>query len=555
MHVAKHFPAPDLVRVRRALLSVSDKTGLEAFAKALVLRGVQIISTGGTAKALAAAGVPVTTVDALTGFPEILDGRVKTLHPKVHAGILAVRNDPEHAAALAAHGIEPIDLVCINLYPFEQTVAKPDITLADAIENIDVGGPAMVRAAAKNHNHVAVVTNPGHYGPVLAEMEVTDGCVSLELRRQLARDAFALTGRYDTAIADYLAGGPPAPARAEPGAASVFPPVLALEYDKLADLRYGENPHQAAAVYTDAAYIGPSVIGAEQLHGKELSYNNLHDAAAALELVAALAKLDPRGPASFAAACIKHANPCGAAVASSPLAAVDRAIAGDPLAAFGGIMAFSGVLDRAAADRLCAKDIFLEVLLAEDFRPDALEALRARWANLRILKLGPLAGLAAPAWQLKPIRGGALAQQPDALAPQPAGWQHAAGPAASAATQHAAAAIECMVRAMNSNAVAIGGPDETGGAGCVRLIGGGLGQVDRLQACRIATEKAGPLARGAIAVSDAFFPFPDGPQVLIDAGVKTIVHPGGSKRDQETFDLCNARGVTCLTTGTRRFRH
>jgi phosphoribosylaminoimidazolecarboxamide formyltransferase/IMP cyclohydrolase len=588
MHPAKSFPTPDLVRVRRALISVSDKAGLEAFAAALVERGVELISTGGTAKALAAAGLPVRSVDALTGFPEILDGRVKTLHPKVHGGLLAVRDDPAHAAAMKQHHIEPIDLVCINLYPFEQTVARPGVSRHEAIENIDVGGPAMVRASAKNHAYVAILTNPRQYGAVLAEMQVTDGCTSREMREQLAREAFALTARYDAAVAEYLAVAPPdkparhshpphpphpphAPARPAADAAStddgptpsgLFPPTLSLSYIKGADLRYGENPHQPAAVYTDPGFDGPSVVSARQLHGKELSYNNLHDADAALGLAIALAQT--AGEDATAACVIKHANPCGAAIAGSARAAVDRAIAGDPLAAFGGIVALWGVVDEPAAARLCEKDIFLEVLIAREFAPAALDALRARWANLRLLALGsaeppaparPAPGSGPALLQYKPIRGGLLAQAADTLPPDPGTWQHQAGPAPSAGTLRAAAAIECMVRAMNSNAVALGSPDPAGGPDCVRLVGGGLGQVDRLQACKIAVEKAGPLARGAIAVSDAFFPFPDGPRVLIDAGVSTIVHPGGSKRDQETFDLCQQHGVTCLVTGVRRFKH
>ncbi len=567
---------PDLVRIRRALISVSDKSGVEAFARDLVSLGVEIVSTGGTARLLRDAGLPVRTVDSLTNFPEMMDGRVKTLHPNIHGGILAVRDNPAHAAAMRAHGIEPIDLVCVNLYPFEETIAREGCTRDQAIENIDIGGPAMVRSAAKNHEHVAVLTHPRQYGPVLAEMNITDGCVSRELRRQLAAAALRTTADYDDAIAKYLnaaantpsqregAGGGQGPAalpseRAVGGAHIAFPATLNLHFILHQSLRYGENPHQAAAVYTDPAAAGPSVITARQLHGKELSYNNLHDASAALELVIALRH---HSPTHVAAACIKHANPCGAAVDAAPLAAVAAAIAGDPLAAFGGIIAVSGTLDLAAANRLCAKDVFLEVLLAEAFAPEALDALRARWQNLRILQLGPLDAAPDPARTFKPIRGGLLVQDTDALAPDTATWQHRAGPAPAASQLHAAAALEIIVRAMNSNAVAIGGlgqaPLPLGGAGGgspIALFGAGLGQVDRVSACRLAVAKAGSRAAGAIAVSDAFFPFADGPTLLADAGIAMIVHAGGSKRDHETFDLCNARGVCCMTTGVRRFRH
>ncbi len=546
---------PDLVKITRALLSVSDKTGVEAFARSLIAHGVEVVSTGGTARLLQEAGLPVSPIDAITGFPEMMDGRVKTLHPKVHGGLLAIRDHPEHAAAMRAHGIKPIDLLCINLYPFEQTVARPGVSREEAIEQIDIGGPAMVRSGSKNHEYVAVVTDPGQYGPLLAEMEVTEGCTSLDMRKQLAARAFTRTAEYDTAISRYL--NAPAQrgvaATTAPGAASPFPPRLQPSLRLLTTLRYGENPHQPAAVYAEGAHTGPSVINARQLHGKELSYNNLNDAAAALELAMAL----PVDAGAIAACVIKHANPCGVAIASDCLTAVDRAIAGDPLAAFGGIMAVAGVIDASAAERLGGKDIFLEVLIAEDCMPDALAMLQKRWQNLRILATGSLAARAVDAdtLALKFIRGGALAQVPDTLAPDPAKWEHKAGPAPSPETLRAAAAIEVMVRAMTSNAIAIGGIDTTGPHSATRLFGGGLGQVDRVTACRIAVEKSGTLAKGAIAVSDAFFPFPDGPMLLVDAGVKTIIHPGGSKRDQETFDLCEKRGVTCMVTGVRRFRH
>lgn len=550
---------PDLVPIRRALISVSDKTGVEAFARALASLGVQIISTGGTAKLLQAAGVPVTTIDAVTGFPEMMDGRLKTLHPKVHGGLLGLRDDPHHAAAMREQGIEPIDLVCVNLYPFEATIAKAGVTRDEAIEQIDIGGPAMLRSGSKNHAFVTVVTDPSQYDAVIAEIRTGGGGTSLATRAHLAQRAFETTSRYDTSIAAYLAGrgaleSEPAPTTPVPttltataGATGTFPDTLQLRFAKLGDLRHGENPHQLAAVYVDPLYAGPSVVAARQLHGKQLSYNNLHDAAAALELAMALSTMST----GVAACCIKHANPCGAAVASDARTALDHTIAGDPLAAFGGIIALAARLDRGGAERLCQQDVFLEVMVAEGYDDDALAALKARWQNLRILATGPLADAPTLGRTFKPLRGGLLTQEADELAPAPDAWTLKAGPAPTPAVLKAAASLEVVVRAMASNAVALGTPTDVG----VMLVGGGLGQVDRVTACQIAVEKAGPRAQGAIAFSDAFFPFPDGPKRLIDAGVRTIIHPGGSKRDGETYELCERHGVSCLITGVRRFRH
>ncbi|MBL8990348.1 MAG: bifunctional phosphoribosylaminoimidazolecarboxamide formyltransferase/IMP cyclohydrolase, partial [Phycisphaerae bacterium] len=397
----------DLVPIRRALLSVSDKAGLLDFARGLHALDVTLVSTGGTARALTEAGLPVTPVERVTGFPEMMDGRLKTLHPRVHGGILAVRDDPAHRAAMREHGIEPIDLVCVNLYPFGATVARPGSTLADAIENIDIGGPAMVRSAAKNHADVAVVTDPGQYARVLDDLSRSSGCTSLRLRRDLAAAAFAHTAAYDAAIAAHLAG-----AFADgPVGGDRFAERLVLRYERAQALRYGENPHQRAAVYRDPAWRGPSVVGARQLHGKELSYNNINDAAAALDLALALSTVVGGAPA---AAVIKHANPCGAATGGSALAAVDRAIAGDPLAAFGGIVASSAPIDEAAAARLTHTDVFLEVLLAPRFEPAALEMLRARSANIRLLEFaGPVNGAPGGTLTYRSFTGGLLAQEAD----------------------------------------------------------------------------------------------------------------------------------------------
>ena len=515
---------------------MSDKSGLVPFAETLADRGVELVSTGGTARRLVEAGLRVRPVEDLTGFPEMMDGRVKTLHPKVHGGLLAMRDNPEHQQAMREHRIEPIDLVCVNLYPFEKTVASGEATLDDAIENIDIGGPSMLRSAAKNAAGVVVLIEPAQYRHVLEELEAHDGQTTLAFRRRCAAAAFRRTSRYDDAIASYLEHNSGAP-----------PERLELSFGHLASLRYGENPHQSASVYRDTSDRGPSVVGAEQLHGKALSYNNVLDASASLNLVHMLAMAVP-GMSS--AAVVKHTNPCGAAVATSPRDAVDLAIAGDPMAAYGGILALSETVDDATAERLCDAKSFFEVIVAPAFSDDALARLQSRWKNLRLLAVGRL-GDEASGREFRSVPGGVLVQVRDTSRPEPASWTHAAGPKPDDGTLRAAAALECVARALSSNAVCLGGPDGSG----VRLFGAGAGQMDRVAACRNAIEKAGDRASGSVAFSDAFFPFADGPELLINAGVQTIVHPGGSKRDQDTFGLCEQRGVTCLTTGTRHFRH
>jgi phosphoribosylaminoimidazolecarboxamide formyltransferase/IMP cyclohydrolase len=539
---------PDLAPIRRALVSVSDKTGLVPFVQSLAQRGVEIISTGGTAAALRQAGIAVTSIDDVTGFPEIMGGRVKTLHPKVHGGLLGLRDDPAHKQAMDQHGIRPIDLVCVNLYPFEQTIARQNVSEHEAIENIDIGGPSMLRSAAKNFEWVTVASNPAHYARILDDLDRHNNHTTRALRAQLAAEVFALTSRYDAAIAGYMG-------RANAGP---FPVLLTHTYLKQDDLRYGENPHQAAALYraapSHAAQHWPSIATAEQLHGKELSYNNINDAAAALELVIALNRVIGMGGApAVSAAILKHTNPCGAAIAPTAREAIDLAIAGDPVAAYGGILALGDELDDAAAERFKSKDVFLEVIIAPRFSPGALETLRARWANVRLLAVGDLDALnhAAPQLELRSIPGGLLVQERDLALADPGRFTLAAGPKPTPEQLRAASFLEATCRFLFSNAVCLGGPSGQG----LRLFGAGAGQMDRVTSCRLAVEKAGALAKGAVAFSDAFFPFPDGPQVLIDAGVTCIVHPGGSKRDQETFDLCNARSVTCLTTGLRHFRH
>ncbi len=517
---------------------MSDKAGVAEFARALAGHGVELISTGGTAAMLREAGLPVRDVSELTGFPEMLDGRVKTLHPLVHGGILGVEELPEHASAMAEHGIVPIDLVCIDLYPFEKTIAKPGVTLAEAIEQIDIGGPAMVRSAAKNHDRVAIVTGPGQYASVLADLESRGGTTG-ELRARLAAAAFARTSAYDATIAGFLN-------EASAGVGDM-PETLTLRLERSGELRYGENPHQPAAVYRDRGYAGPTVVGVEPLHGKALSYNNLADASAALELALDLA----RTTGNVGATVMKHANPCGAASAPAAEAAVDLALGGDPVAAFGGIVACSHTIDMAAAERLSAKDLFLEVIVAPAFEDDALERLRSRWKTTRLLAVGDSPKPEGSSVMVRTLPGGALAQRIDSVEPDATSWTLAAGPKPSKETMSACAALVCVSRALTSNAVAVGSVADGGAA----LYGAGAGQMDRLTSCRLAVAKAGERAKGAIAASDGFFPFADGPQILIDAGVTTIVQPGGSKRDGETVELCESRGVGLLLTGVRHFRH
>ncbi|MEM9064280.1 MAG: bifunctional phosphoribosylaminoimidazolecarboxamide formyltransferase/IMP cyclohydrolase [Planctomycetota bacterium] len=523
------------IPVRRALVSVSDKSGLEPLCRALEQAGAEIVSTGGTARAIEAMGIEVVPVEKLTGFPEMMDGRLKTLHPVVHGGLLARRDTPEHMAAASEHGIGMIDLLCVNLYPFEQTVAG-GAARAEAIEQIDIGGPAMVRAAAKNHASVAVVTDPAQYGAVIEHLQ--GGGTDAAFRSQLAATAYAHTSAYDAAIAAYLSSG---------GEDAVeFPETLTLRYTRTAALRYGENPHQSAAVYSDPAYSGTSVVSAEQLHGKPLSYNNINDAAAALQIARSIAAAS----GAIGSCVVKHTNPCGAGSHTSTLGSVDLSMRGDEMAAFGGILATTGRVDLEIAERLCVDGVFLEVVVAPSVSGDALARLRERWMNLRVLAVGDDIESALTT-EYRAIPGGLLAQVADTGVSDHATWTHKAGPLPDAMLLDAARVLEPICRGLSSNAVLIGGRSNDG----VMQFGAGAGQMDRVASCQIAVEKAGDLAKGAVAFSDAFFPFDDGPSILADAGVSLIVHPGGSKRDGDTFALCDTRGVSCVTTGKRHFRH
>ena len=557
-HAAGDHAGSDLVPVRRALISVSDKAGLADFATALVREfGVELISTGGTAKFLRDAGLKVTDVSAVTGFPEMMDGRVKTLHPKIHGGLLALRDHPEHAAAMAAHDIRPIDLVVINLYPFQQTVAKPGVTFAEAIENIDIGGPSMVRSAAKNHRYVLVVTSPDRYERALGDLRKHNGASCAQHRLKQAQRAFAHTAEYDTLIAGYLADivqQPPTPGAVPPDTSNVgrrvtpgesrdldiLPVQLQISLTRKQTLRYGENPHQRAALYVQGSTPEANVARATQHHGKELSYINLLDADAALSAVKELA--------SPAACIVKHATPCGYATADDLPTAFRNAFAGDPLAAFGGIVALNQPVDLATAQAITSIDKLLEVVVAPGYAPDALDLLKTRWKNVRLLEVGPVTpDFDRSELMLHKIVGGYLVQERDLAGVDEAAWKVVSRRQPTEQERVDLRMAWLAAKHVKSNAIAVA----KGGM----MLGSGAGQQDRVNACRIALLKAGDKAVGAAAGSDAFFPFPDGPELLLDAGVTAIIHPGGSVKDQETIDLVDRRGATMVLTGQRHFRH
>ncbi len=528
--------APETRRpLRRALISVYDKTGLASLASALHQAGVELVSTGSTAATIAAAGIPVTRVEELTGFPECLDGRVKTLHPRVHAGILADTRRPEHLAQLAELDIAPFDLVVVNLYPFSATVASgagPD----ECVELIDIGGPSMVRAAAKNHPSVAVVVDPARYGEVAA---VAVEGFTLAERRRLAADAFAHTAAYDVAVASWFASGYAAD---DVAVESGFPAVVGATWARSTVLRYGENPHQGAALYLGAeGRAGEGLAGATQLHGKAMSYNNYVDADAAWR-----AAHDHTGPT---VAVIKHANPCGIAVGTDIADAHAKAHACDPVSAYGGVIATNGTVTLAAAEQIAP--IFTEVVLAPAFEPAALELLATK-KNIRLLTVAGVPS-SAPV-EVRNISGGLLMQQADRVdavsetgGDDPSRWTLAAGAPADEATLADLAFAWRAVRAVKSNAILLA----SGGAS----VGVGMGQVNRVDSCRLAVQRAGDRVVGSVAASDAFFPFADGLQVLIDAGVRAVVQPGGSIRDAEAIAAAQAAGVTMYLTGTRHFAH
>jgi len=517
--------------IKQALISVSDKTGIVEFARGLQGFGVTLISTGGTAKLLRDEGLQVIEVGDYTGFPEMLDGRVKTLHPKVHAGILARRDLPEHMNAMKETGIPLIGLVVVNLYPFRQTVAKPDCTLAEAIENIDIGGPAMVRSAAKNHQHVAVVTDPADYAPLLREMASANGAVGAETRFRLAQKAFSHTAAYDGAISNYLTALDAGGRRAE------FPAKLNLQFDRVQPLRYGENPHQNAAFYRDPDPAPGSLSSYVQLQGKELSYNNIADADAAWECVKTFDQ----------AACviIKHANPCGAAVGATPLEAYRKAFATDPTSAFGGIIAFNRELDAPTAEAVVQQ--FVEVVIAPRVA-DAAAAVLTQKSNIRVLAVPLAAG--GNAFDVKRVGGGLLVQTPDSL--------NVSASQLRVVTQLKPTASQLddllfawrVAKFVKSNAIVFCGNGQT--------LGVGAGQMSRVDSARIASIKAGNAGltlTGSVVASDAFFPFRDGVDVVAQAGARAIIQPGGSLRDEEVIAVADEHGIAMVFTGFRHFRH
>ncbi len=511
------------MEIKRALLSVSDKTGIVDFARGLHELGIEIISTGGTMKVIAEAGIPVTSVSEVTGFPEMMDGRVKTLHPLIHGGILAIRDNPAHLKDMKAHGITGIDLVAVNLYPFRETVAKPDVTLEEAVENIDIGGPSMVRAAAKNYKYVLVVVDPSMYGDILKG--IREDSITEKNRLELSQKAFLHTGLYDCAIASWLEG--------RISGNDGMPEVYSNAYLKLQDLRYGENPHQRAAFYKDPEQTG-GIAAARQLHGKELSYNNIVDMEAAWSLVCEWKDVS-------ACAIIKHTNPCGTATASSAAEAFQRAFDADSTSAYGGIVALNRECDRETAEKM--KPIFFEVVLAPSYSKEALEILGAK-KNIRLMEVLPQS---KPELQVKKVSGGLLVQTPDDSAetrkdctvvtkrkPTEEEWQ----------------ALEFawkVVKHVKSNAIVLTGKDVTYGVGA--------GQMNRVGSVNIAIEEAGEKTKGAVMASDAFFPFGDSLEAAGKAGITAVIQPGGSIRDKESIEMADRYGVTMVFTGHRHFLH
>lgn len=543
----------DLGKVSRALISVTDKTGVVEFAKTLADEfGVEIISTGGTAKVLVDAGIPVVPIEEYTGFPEMMEGRVKTLHPKVHGGLLARRDSEQHMAEAAEHGIGMIDLVCVNLYEFEKTVANPDVTFADAIEHIDIGGPSMLRSAAKNAAAVTVVSDPADYSAVLDEMRANGGATTPETRRRLQVKVYATTAAYDTAISTWLAaqveGTAYAPLTAEGEFAA--PAAMSVKLEKTQDLRYGENPQQAAAVYRFDAANAPlfssdaPLVGAEQLQGKPLSYNNFLDAEAAWN---AVREFDEPG-----VIILKHQNPCGSAVAGDVTEAYDRAFACDPKSAFGGIVAVNREVPLSLVEHFADRDkLFVEVLIAPSFSPEALERLSKR-PNLRVLATGATTGHAK--LEMRTVDGGMLVQRVDTVDEDPATFTFPTERKPTDAEMRDLMFAWKVCKTVKSNAILIA-KDEMG-------IGMGPGQPNRVDSALLACQRAdevcerlGREAGGYACASDAFFPFRDNVDTLAAHGVTAIIQPGGSVRDEESIDACNEHGIAMVFTGTRHFRH
>lgn len=512
--------------MKRALLSVSDKTGVAELARALHGRGVELLSTGGTARTLREAGVPVTDVSDVTGFPECLDGRVKTLHPAIHAGLLALRGNPEHMDRIAELGIAPIDLAVINLYPFRQTVARPGVTLEEAVENIDIGGPTMLRAAAKNWQDVAVVVDPADYGAVLAEFD-RDGKVSRETKFRLAYKVFEHTAAYDALIADYL--------RKQNGIG--FPDTLTVTFEKQQDLRYGENPHQKARFYREPGDVTGTLCAAEQLHGKELSYNNIGDTGGALDLLREFDETCVIG--------VKHANPCGVGVGATVYEAWQKAYSADPVSIFGGIVVTNGALDVKTAAEI--NKIFIEIVVAPEYEDEALAVLKKK-KNIRLLRLPAInKPLPKGTWDMKKVPGGLLVQEMDLDLLPEGELAVATDRAPSGAEMKDLLLAWKIVKHVKSNGIALARNGQS--------VGVGPGQVNRIWATRQAIEHAGDRARGAALASDAFFPFDDCVKAAAAAGVTAIIQPGGSVNDKDSIAAADTAGIAMVFTGMRHFKH
>ncbi|GHT18528.1 bifunctional purine biosynthesis protein PurH [Planctomycetales bacterium] len=518
-------------KITRALISVSDKMGLSAFAKGLNAAGIEIYSTGGTRSHLEKEGIPVIDVADYTGFPEMMGGRLKTLHPKVHGGILCRRDNVGDINALAENNIKTFELVVINLYPFESTIAKEGVTEEEAVENIDIGGPTMIRAAAKNHQFVTVVTSQDQYSSVLEQIQKT-GRTTLQLRQSLARDAFTMTGNYDAAISQYFV---------ERLANEEFPPVFTVKYKRSNVLRYGENPHQQAAVYIDPRSKVASVVAARQLNGKELSYNNLLDLDSALTIVRAFAKP--------AVAVIKHNNPCGAATDDQLVTAVGKALAGDPLSAFGAVLGLNRPLDVASAEVLATPGLFVEAIVAPAFDPEAVEILttKPKWCkSVRLLHVGSL-DIQPSRWVLRSLEGGTLLQETDSLPDPEDQWTVVTE---SKPDEEVWADIRFaweIVRHVKSNAIVL--------AKDTMIIGAGAGQMSRSGSVEIAIKKAGDRINKSVLSSDAFFPFPDSIEMVSEFDIRAVVQPGGSRNDAAVIEACNKYKIPMIFTGRRHFKH
>jgi phosphoribosylaminoimidazolecarboxamide formyltransferase/IMP cyclohydrolase len=518
-------------KIHRALLSVTDKTGLADFARQLTALGVELISTGGTAKLLRESGIPVRDISDLTGFPEMLDGRVKTLHPKVHGGILHIRDNAQHRAAVAEHGIEPIDMVVVNLYAFEKTASKPGAEFHDIIENIDIGGPSMVRSAAKNFQDVAIVTSPDDYDAIAKEMQANGGSLSLQTKWRLAQKAFATTAAYDSAIASALDRiAPPDGGKVAPSAQEGFPATLRLSFNKAFDLRYGENPHQKAALYSDGS--GKGVANGKQLQGKELSYNNIVDLQAAWDLAQEFK--DP------VVAIIKHTNPCGTAVAPTLSEAYKRALECDPVSAFGGVIGVNRPIDAGTATEMAK--LFLEVIAAPGFDAAAREIFATK-KNLRLVEVVPM----EQKWVLKNVSGGLLLQDNDMRPLTEADLKVVSERKPTEQEMRDLLFAWKVCKHVKSNAILYARNGQSTGVGA--------GQMSRVDSARIGAMKSVLGTKGSVAASDAFFPFPDGVEVIAEAGATAIIQPGGSVRDQEVIDTANKLGLAMVLTEVRHFRH